>query len=174
MHDRLRALAFDLDAASLTSLREALPDWEVEAIPGATAASIPHQWNPGEVNLLVVQVRQPARQTMALCRVLTRRGVFSQHTGQEVASVLGPPGSLQSQAQRAHAPLLVLVSPGEDALVVAALEAGAHSCLLLPIHPNGVVTMLDHVRTGNQPGRHTLNLETAQGEDRWRDVGGQG
>jgi hypothetical protein len=30
------------------------------------------------------------------------------------------------------------------------------------------------VRQGNQPGRHTLNLDPAQREDHWRDDGGQG
>jgi hypothetical protein len=37
-----------------------------------------------------------------------------------------------------------------------------------------VASMLVHARAGNQPGRHTLDLERAQSEDRWRDDGGQG
>jgi len=40
MPHRLRAIAFDLDAASLTSLREALPVWKIEVVHGATAASL--------------------------------------------------------------------------------------------------------------------------------------
>src|SRR4051812_14173040 len=39
MTHRLRAVAFDVDAASLISLREALPEWEIEVVNGATAAS---------------------------------------------------------------------------------------------------------------------------------------
>jgi hypothetical protein len=68
----------------------------------------------------------------------------------------------------------VLVPSGQGPLVRAALEAGAHSCLLLPIYAKEVASMLVHARAGNQPGRHTLNLEGAQCEDRWRDDGGQG
>jgi hypothetical protein len=34
--------------------------------------------------------------------------------------------------------------------------------------------MLARAHAGNQPGRHTLNLDQAQREDRWRDDGGQG
>src|SRR5437588_10656130 len=37
MSYRSRAVAFDLDAASLSSLREALPAWEIEVVSGATA-----------------------------------------------------------------------------------------------------------------------------------------
>jgi hypothetical protein len=59
-------------------------------------------------------------------------------------------------------------------LVGAALEAGAHSCLMLSVHAKDVASMLVHARAGNQPGRHTLNLDQAQIEGRWRDDGGQG
>jgi hypothetical protein len=45
---------------------------------------------------------------------------------------------------------------------------------MLPIHAKDVARMLAHARVGNQPGRHTLNLEGAQDEDRWRDDGGEG
>src|SRR5262245_59687314 len=54
MIDRLRAVAFDLDAASLSSLREALPGWAVHLVNGATAASLSPDWNPGPADLLVV------------------------------------------------------------------------------------------------------------------------
>lgn len=174
MQDRLTAVAFDLDTASLRSLQDALPEWEIAVLTGATANSVTHDWNPGEVDLLVVKAREEATKTIALCRVLGRRGVFSRRSGNELADILGPRGSLQSQAQRAHAPLLVLLSPGQEGVVASALEAGAHSCLMLPINPKEVASMLAHTRSGNQPGRHTDNLEQAQGEDRWRDDGGQG
>jgi hypothetical protein len=45
---------------------------------------------------------------------------------------------------------------------------------MLPINAKEVASMLVHARAGNQPGRHTDNLEGAQSEDRWRDDGGQG
>jgi hypothetical protein len=54
------------------------------------------------------------------------------------------------------------------------LEAGAHSCLVLPVHAKNLVSMLARTHEGNQPGRHTLNLQQAQDEDRWQDDGGQG
>ncbi len=39
---------------------------------------------------------------------------------------------------------------------------------------NGRVTILPPVEwAGNQPGRHTLNREGTQSEDRWCDHGGQ-
>ncbi len=87
---------------------------------------------------------------------------------------MGLRGGLLNPTRRIDAPLLVLVYPGQEALVRAALEAGAHSCLILPICAKEVASMLAHARAGNQPGRHTLNLEGAQREDRWRDTGGQG
>jgi hypothetical protein len=174
MSERLKVVAFDLDEASLTSLRAALPSWEIEVLLGATGDTIPHEWNPGEVDLLVVHAGEDEATKLALCRVLMRRGVFSRIAGKEVPVILGPRGSLESQAQRAHAPLLVLVPPGKQELVNAALEAGAHSCLVLPINSKEVVSMLIRARGGNQPGRHTANREKAQGEDQWRDEGGQG
>jgi hypothetical protein len=42
------------------------------------------------------------------------------------------------------------------------------------IHAKDVASMLVHAQAGNQPGPHTLDLERAQAEDRWRDDGGQG
>jgi len=45
---------------------------------------------------------------------------------------------------------------------------------MLPINTKDVASMLVHAQAGNQPGRHTLDLEKAQTEDRWRDDGGEG
>jgi hypothetical protein len=173
MHEHLTAVAFDLDADSLSSLRNALPEWDVAVHTGSTAASLTDAWGPGAVDLLVVQASADVAATLALCRCLGRCGVVSRESEKE-ASILGPRGSLQTRAQRAHAPLLVLVSPGQEGLVKSALEAGAHSCLVLPINAKEIASMLVRARTGNQPGRHTDTLEAAQGEDRWRDEGGQG
>lgn len=174
MPRRLTAVAFDLDAASLLSLREALPEWEIRVVNGATAASLPSDWNPGVADLLVVKACDEVAETLGLCRFLVTCSVFSTDSREQEAEPSRLSGSRQNQAPRPDAPLLVLVPPEQDALVTAALEAGAASCLILPVHAKQVAAMLAHVRQGNQPGRHTLNLEPAQSEDRWRDDGGQG
>lgn len=41
-----RAVAFDVEPVALASLRQALPDWEIAAIDGATPESLAHHWNP--------------------------------------------------------------------------------------------------------------------------------
>jgi len=61
-----------------------------------------------------------------------------------------------------EAPLLVLVSPEQQTLVGPALEAGARSCLILPIHPKGVSCTLAHARAGNHPGRDALDLDQTE------------
>lgn len=173
MSERLRAVAFDLDVTSLISLREALPGWEIEMRNGDTTASL-HHWNPGAVNLFVVKAREEPAETLGLCRFLASCSSYSRESRQEAAGILGPDRSGPNQKRHADAPLLVLVPPGQDSLVEAALMAGAHSCLMLPINAKDVASMLAQAHAGNQPGRHTLNLEEAQAKDRWRDEGGQG
>jgi hypothetical protein len=174
MHNRLTVIAFDTDAASLSSLQEALPEWEVEFLTGATATTLTPYWDPGAVDLLVLTLREEMPNPLSLCRFLSRCGVISRDSEKHVDDILGPRGSLQTQAQRASAPLLVLVSPGQETLIPAALEAGAHSCLMLPINAKEVASMLVHAQAGNKPGRHTLNLEQAQSKDGSQDEGGQG
>ncbi|HMC66932.1 MAG TPA: hypothetical protein VKI65_18490 [Gemmataceae bacterium] len=174
MPSRLRAIAFDLDAASLSSLREALPEWKIEVVNGATAASLTRDWNPGAADLLVVKALEDVAETLKLCRFLVSRGIVSTAAGEEVAKTQGQPTDRQDQARRAGAPLLVLVPSKHGPFVKAALAAGADSCLVLPAHAKEMATMLARVRQGNQPGRHTLNLDRAQSEDSWRDDGGQG
>jgi DNA-binding response OmpR family regulator len=149
MPNQSKVFAFDLDAESLTSLREAFPDWEIKSLAGATTESLVQNWNPGTAELLVVGVHGQTARTLGLCR------------------------GLRSQAGRTHTALFVLVAPGQDALVKAVLDAGADSCLTLPVHAKELVSMLTRARQGNQPGRHTLSLERAQSEDRWRDEGGE-
>jgi DNA-binding response OmpR family regulator len=150
MRNQPRAIAFDVDPASLLSLREAFPEWEIEVVEQATAASLTQDWNLGAADLLIVGARNDEAATVDLCR------------------------GLRKQAGRAVTPLLVLVPPAQPALVSAVLKAGANNCLVLPIHVKEVASMLVRAQAGNQPGRHTLNLEKAQIEDRWRDDGGQG
>jgi CheY-like chemotaxis protein len=174
MPNPLKACAFDLDQASLASLREALPKWEIEVVRGASAASLHAAWKPQAADLLVVQTRADVAETIELCRFLVFRGVFSTDSSEKAAPRPVRRSSRQDQARQADAPLLVLVSSGQEAIVQATLDAGADNCLVLPVHAKDVASMLARVLQGNQPGRHTLNLERAQCEDRWRDDGGQG
>jgi FKBP-type peptidyl-prolyl cis-trans isomerase 2/CheY-like chemotaxis protein len=148
--DRPGVIAFDADAATLDSLRRAFPDWRVQAIHGADTGSLSRDWNPGAADLLVVSARTSVADTLGLCR------------------------GLRSQAGRALTPLLVLVPPAGEALARAALEAGANSCLVLPVHVKDLVRVVTRALEGNRPGRHTLGLDRAQSEDRWRDDGGEG
>lgn len=166
-----RASAFDVDDASMASLREGLPGWQINDVRGGTVTSLPRAWNPGAVDLLVVGVRANVAETLGLCRFLAFCSAYSQDARHVTAATSDP---RENQTRRADAPLLVLVSHGQEAFVRAALEAGAHSCLILPICAKEVARMLIRTRAGNQPGRHTLNLEQAQSEDSWRDNGGQG
>jgi DNA-binding NarL/FixJ family response regulator len=121
----------------------------IEAITWANSSTIANDCNFSAVELLVVGTQDQAVEMLALCR------------------------TLRSQMGRAFAPLLVLVPPENDDLVRRALAAGAHACLVLPVHPKDIIATLARVRRGNRPGRHTLNLHRAQHEDRWRDVGGE-
>jgi hypothetical protein len=173
MSHRLRAVAFDVDAASLTSLQEALPWWEVEEVNGATASTPTHGWNPGAADLLVVQARGELAETLGLCRFLISCRGYS--TDSRVpAEPRGRTGGWQGQARPAGAPLLVLVASQQDPLVTAALEAGADHCLILPVHAKDVASMMAHLRQDGQPGRHATNLDRDRSEDLWRDDGGQG
>lgn len=167
-----RAIMFDVEAASLASLREALLGWEIEMINGATSATLAPHWDPGAADLLVVSARGQAADTLALCRFLAFCTDYSTEARGEGAEA--PDARENLPAVRPHAALLVLVPPGQEALVGPALEAGARNCLVLPIHTKDVARMLAHAKVGNQPGRHTLNLDQAQTEDLWRDDGGQG
>lgn len=144
-----KATAFDIDQESMVSLRQAFPDWEIEAVTGATAASLAMDWNPAVVHLLIVAGGDPMDTTLGLCR------------------------GLRSQAGRATTPIVVLVPPRQEGLVRAALEAGASSCLVLPIHPKELVSMISRAQAEAQPGRHTLDLNPAQKDDPWQDDGGE-
>jgi hypothetical protein len=180
MPNQSKAIAFDVDRASLISLRQALPDFLIEAVNGATVASLTRDWNPGTVELLVVNARKEVAETLELCRFLVSCGVLARHalaatdSQEETPTTLGLHRRRRNPGRRPHAPLLVLVPPSLKGIVRNVLRAGAHSCLMLPINAKDVASMLVHAQAGNQPGRHTLDLERAQTEDRWRDDGGQG
>lgn len=171
---QFRVVAFDLDAASKVSLQEALPGWEIDVIHDAAAAPHPPIWNAPTTDLLVVTIGADTERSLALCRYLSGRSGFSNEGQNNKGNEERLNRNERDQAPRDGAPLLVLVLPGQEHLISAALQAGAQTCLVLPIRPNDVTTMIARARHGNQPGRHTLNLDQAQVEDRWRDDGGQG
>lgn len=164
---KARALAFDLDHPTLISLREALPGWDIEAVRGGTAGSVASNWDPAAADLLVIAIGEKVSESLGLCRFLAFCTVYSPESSEAEAPTLGGPG------HKMNAPLLVLVPPGKDVLVKAALEAGADSCLCLPIHAMDVRKMLTRVLAGNQPGRHTQSCNQPQIEDAWRDEGGE-
>jgi len=180
MPNQSKAIAFDVDQASLISLRKALPDSVIEVVNGATAASLTHDWNPGTVDLFVVAPREDLAETLSLCRFLVSCGVLARDdqdapdTQEERPKAVGRHRSRSHRGRRPHTPLLVLVPLTRKKIVRRMLKAGAHSCLLLPIDAKDVTRMLAHAQAGNQPGRHTDSLERAQVEDRWRDDGGEG
>jgi hypothetical protein len=167
-------MAFDVDTNSSASLRQALPGWQIDTVYGATVASLPCDWAPGPVDLLVVGVREDVAETWGLCRFLARYTSAVRASEPGAVESLGLPKNLLEVARRTAVPLLLLLPSGQGVLVEAGLKAGAHSCLMLPINAKEVASMFVHAHAGNQPGRHTLNLEGAQTEDRWRDDGGQG
>ena len=180
MPNQSKVIAFDVDQASLISLRKAFPDSVIEVVNGATAASLTRDWNPGTVDLVIVKVRKEVAETLELCRFLVSCGVLARDapvvtdSQEELPKTLGLHRRRRNVARRPHSPLLVLVPPRPKSIVRDVLKAGAHSCLVLPINAKDVASMLVHAQAGNQPGRHTLDLERAQTEDRWQDEGGQG
>jgi DNA-binding response OmpR family regulator len=149
MPQQPRVLAFDLDPDSLVTVHEAFPEWQIETIAGVTSGSLDRDWNPSTAELLIVGARDQVGETLGLCR------------------------GLRSQVGRAHTPLLVLVPPAREPLVRAALDAGADSCLVLPVHAKELASALSRLHRGKRPGRHTLGLDRARRKDDWRDHGGE-
>ena len=144
-----KAVAFGVDPETLATLREAFPGWEIEAVGGGVPDPLVRCGCGGAADLLVVGAHDRAAETLGLCRGLRRQGA-------------------------APAPLLVLVRPGQDALVGPALDAGADSCLFLPVRAEDLLGVVARARAGDRPGRHTLNLDRPQPADPWRDDGGEG
>jgi DNA-binding response OmpR family regulator len=149
MPDKPNVVALDVDRDSLTRLREAFTGWRVEALDWANGTPLTRDVDPGAADLLVVGAHERLAKTLELCR------------------------GLRGQAGRARTPLLVLLGPAQREQAGAVLQAGADSCLVLPVHPKELVSVLARVRAGNRPGRHTSGLDRAQREDPWRDDGGE-
>lgn len=139
MPNRPKVFVLNLDSASLVSLVEALPAWEVAVLAGATAASLAPSWDPGAADLLVLQAGEDVAETLGLCRFLVFCSALSTDFRRKAAQTLRCHGSRQSRA-RADAPLLVLVPLGQKPLVKAALKAGAAECLVLPVQAEDVAS----------------------------------
>jgi len=179
MKNQSWVIAFDLDRGSLISLQNALPESAVKVVNGASAASLGADWVPGVVDLLVVQSGEEIAETLELCKYLVSRRILAQpgplvtDTWDVTPRALELHGDPPDAQRPTRASLLVLLPSGQMTHLRDVLKAGAHSCLALPINAKDVASMLVHAQAGNQPGRHTLNLERAQIEDRWRDDGGE-
>jgi DNA-binding NarL/FixJ family response regulator len=156
MSDQPRVVAFDLDAASLVSIRKALPDWEIETLHRATAASLAHDWNAAEADLLVVSAGGEAAENLRLCRFLVLCGACSTGPWQSAATTVGVQGGREALSRWSEAPLLVLVPSGQEPLVRAAYEAVADRCLVLPVHAREVASAIARLRQGNRSKRQPL------------------
>src|ERR1700737_3497155 len=130
MPNQSKVVAFDVDQASLISLRKALPDSVIEVVNGATAASLTRDWNPGTVDLIVVKARKEVAETLELCRFLVSCGVLARDapvvtdSQEEVPKTLGLHRRRKNVARRPHSPLLVLVTPSRKSIVRDLLKAG--------------------------------------------------
>jgi hypothetical protein len=173
MTDQPQAVAFDLDAASLASLRTALPDWEIETLHRATAGSLTHDWNAAEADLLVVAARGEEAETLRLCRFLVRCSASPMDPWQSAAPAVAVQAGRNAPSRRADAPLLVLVPPGLEPVVRAAYEAGADHCLVLPVQALEVASAVARLRQGDRSKRHALmfGLGQIRSENCWRDPG---
>jgi DNA-binding NarL/FixJ family response regulator len=168
------AAAFNVDSASMACLREALPDWRIDVFTGVAASSMPANWSPLGADLFVVGARENVVETLGLCRFLAACTGYSHDVRAAAAEPLEQREDLRNQATRTHAVVLVFIPCGQDHLIARILEAGASCCLMQPIHAKDIVRTVANAQSGNQPSRHTLNLQQAQRKNLWRDDGGEG
>jgi hypothetical protein len=136
-----RAFAFDVDAASLGSLREALPGWEFEAVNGATAASLGCDWGTQLVGLLVVGLREKVAGSLGPCRFLAHR----------VSSAGYPRPGKAGAGKGRPGPLLIVLTPSGQESLLEGLEC-SHRCLGLPLQPTEVARLLGHATAGDGTG----------------------
>jgi DNA-binding response OmpR family regulator len=150
MRMELQAVAYELDCESLSCLRDALPGWQIQVVRGAVPRPTEKDWIPGEAGLVVLGTNVPLSETLGICR------------------------ALRSRVGWGTVPLLALVPPQQAARVRTMLEAGADSCLVLPVHPKEIKKMVSDTGRGTHPGQHTLNLHQPCRTDENRDEGGEG
>lgn len=60
--------------------------------------------------------------------------------------------TMRPRERRPATPVLVLLRSGQRSFTLAALSAGAHRCLVLPIQPQDVVIALAHTVVTNGQG----------------------
>src|SRR5207247_9921685 len=97
MPHRSKAITFDLDPASLTSLQEAMPEWKIEPVNGATAGSLTHNWNHGAAALLVVEAGEYVAETLSPCRFLVFCNVVATDSRDDQSRTSEQPGTRQNQ-----------------------------------------------------------------------------
>lgn len=145
-----RAVAFDVDPESLERIGQAFPEWTIDIFPSTVSQFRASEPLDEVADLLVLGGHHSGTPSAGLCRVLrTRFGC-------------------------ADTPLLVLVPPDTQSQVEAFLDAGANSCLILPIQVQELVDVFVRARAGNRPGHHTGKFDEAQQNDLWQDDGGEG
>lgn len=167
-----RAIAFDVDAASLASLREVLPGWEIDTLNGAAPASLDPNWDPGAADLRIVSARGNATVALDLSGVLSFCTRYATEARDERGETLGPRDPLQRFLP--DGPILILVPRVQESIAGAASEAEARGCLVLPLYVKDVASMLAHAWTANQPSRPMRNVDWAPSEDHRHDEGGPG
>jgi FKBP-type peptidyl-prolyl cis-trans isomerase 2 len=167
-----RVVVFDPDAPSLAAVYEALVGWRVDVVYGATADTLPCDWEPGDARLLIVGVGGELADTLDLCRFLAFCAAPPQPSSNAAAQAAAEHS--RGAVRRDGIPLVVLMPHQAGTMVSAALEAGADGCLMLPLRAEDVRAVVDQGRAGTRQGRHMLNLDRTEREDRWADEGGQG
>lgn len=149
MPTQAKVVALDVDPGSLATLRHAFPECQVEATRGTTPGLLAREWQREPVDLVVIGARADVAATSRLCR------------------------GVRNQTGWADTPLLVLVLPSHEASIMAAIDAGANSCLVVPIQEDELQNVMARFVLGNCPGRHTLDSDRPQREDPCRDNGGE-
>ena len=156
---RPKAVAFGMNAESLTDLRQALPGWRIDCFHGVTVGSMPHDWDPGEAHLFVVRLRENVTEVLGLCRFLAHWPSCESDPPEDLPETGRVDGKHENVCCRADVPLLVLVSSGQDTLVGAALEVGARACLQLPISINDMADFLNRAPVEDSSRRHVPNRD---------------
>jgi FKBP-type peptidyl-prolyl cis-trans isomerase 2 len=138
---RARVVTFDLDAANLAGLSQALPEWDLFQVNGVSADALAATWTNGAADLLVVGFGPDMARSLALCRFL----VFCSAAAAENRGDRVP---LRGPGVPAGVPLLAVIPPGHEGLVGSALAAGAYYCLFPPLRPRELSDLLARLQAG--------------------------
>lgn len=165
MSENRKARVFDVDPESMNSIEEALPGWEIDILYGATVGSLPSNWDPGAVDLLIVGPRENVSESLGLVRFLSYCAPFSREFHRDGIGSLGLRRGPTNPMRQPDALLLVLVPPAREDAIGAALRAGAHHCLVLPITAQDVARAVMPARVGHPPHRNAQHAYQAATED---------